>query len=149
MVHEPDLVVGVRIPRSIDLQRTGGLPAVGVAQVHRDTAVLAGEFADHVEGRPAVEEVGEDRVQAPTRDQQQREAGAGYVVTDPHIASFIKARTGRFLPVLGESASRGGDRGSRGSGLQKRSPGRIHVWFVSCHVLLLVQPPSYVLDRGG
>jgi hypothetical protein len=31
VIHHPELVVGVRIPRAVDLERAGGLAAVGVA----------------------------------------------------------------------------------------------------------------------
>ena len=51
MIHQPELVVGVGIPRPVDLERTGGLAAIGVAQVRRDAAVLPLELLDRVERR--------------------------------------------------------------------------------------------------
>ena len=49
VIHQTEMVVGVRIPRPVDLERAGGLAAVGVAQVRRDAAVLALELLDRVE----------------------------------------------------------------------------------------------------
>jgi hypothetical protein len=43
-------VVGVCVPGPVDLERAGGLAAVGVAQVCRDTAVLVLELLDCVDG---------------------------------------------------------------------------------------------------
>ena len=53
MIHQAEMVVGVGIPRPVDLERAGGLAAIGVAQVRRDAAVLALELLDRVEGRAA------------------------------------------------------------------------------------------------
>ena len=44
VIHQPELVVGVGVPGPVDLERAGGLAAVGVAQVRRDAAVLALEL---------------------------------------------------------------------------------------------------------
>ena len=44
MIHQAEMVVGVGIPRPIDLERAGGLAGIGVAQVGGDAAVLALEF---------------------------------------------------------------------------------------------------------
>ena len=51
VIHQAEVVVGVGVPRPVDLERAGGLAAVGVAQVRRDAAVLALELLDRVEGR--------------------------------------------------------------------------------------------------
>ena len=56
VIHQAELVVGVRVPGPVDLERAGGLAAVGVAQVHRDAAVLVLELLDRVERRAAGEE---------------------------------------------------------------------------------------------
>ena len=51
VIHQAELVVGVGVPGPVDLERAGGLAAVGVAQVRRDAAVLALELLDRVERR--------------------------------------------------------------------------------------------------
>ena len=59
VIHQSEMVVGIGIPRPLDLERAGGLAAVGVAQVRRDAAILALELLDRVEGscvRPAIVE---------------------------------------------------------------------------------------------
>src|SRR5262245_51311041 len=52
VIHETQLVVGVRLPWAVDFDRTGGLAAGRIAQVRRDAAVLAFEFTDRIEGIP-------------------------------------------------------------------------------------------------
>ena len=56
MIQHAELIVSVSVPRPFDLKRTGGLTAVGVAQVHRDAAVLALELLHGVERRARREE---------------------------------------------------------------------------------------------
>src|SRR5882724_4809245 len=68
VIHQAELVVGVRVPGPVDLQRAGGLAAVGVAQVHRDAAVLVLELLDRVERRVTGEE-GDGRVQPTAGDE--------------------------------------------------------------------------------
>jgi hypothetical protein len=53
MVHQADLVIGIRFPRPVDLYRAGGLAAGSVAQISGDAAVLPLEFFDRVERRVA------------------------------------------------------------------------------------------------
>ena len=52
VIHQTELVVGVGVPGPVDLERAGGLAAVGIAQVRRDAAVLSLELLDRVEGTP-------------------------------------------------------------------------------------------------
>src|SRR5271169_1512485 len=82
------MVVGIGVPRPIDLKRTGGLPTLGVAQVGRDNAKLALELVEWVErvGR----ESRDRRVEPAAGDHQQRKAGAGLFVMDANLASFIE-----------------------------------------------------------
>ena len=40
MIHQAELVIGVGIPGTVDLERAGGLAGIGVAQVESDAAVL-------------------------------------------------------------------------------------------------------------
>ena len=51
MIHQRELVVGVGIPGTVDLERAGGLAGWRVAQVEGDAAVLVAELLDGVEGR--------------------------------------------------------------------------------------------------
>ena len=97
MIHQAELVVGVGVPWPVDLERAGGLAAVGVAQVRRDAAVLVLELLDRVERRDAGEE-GDGRVQAPAGDEQQREAGAGLFVVDADVAFFVERHGSLSLP---------------------------------------------------
>ena len=60
VIHQTEMVVGVGIPRPVDLERAGGLAAVGVAQVRRDAAVLSLELLDRVEGIAAVQAGAQD-----------------------------------------------------------------------------------------
>jgi hypothetical protein len=82
------MVVRVCVPRPIDLERTGRLAAVCVAQVCGDAAVLALEFFDRVERRAPVEERNL-RVQASAGDEQQRETGTSLFVIDARFAFFV------------------------------------------------------------
>jgi hypothetical protein len=50
MIHQADMVVGIGVPRPVDLKRTGGLATLGVAQIGRDNAKLALELVERVEG---------------------------------------------------------------------------------------------------
>jgi hypothetical protein len=44
------MVVGIGVPRPVDLKRAGGLAALGIAQIRRDNAKLALELVEWVEG---------------------------------------------------------------------------------------------------
>ena len=88
VIHQAELVVGVRVPGPVDLERAGGLAAVGVAQIRRDHAVLALELLHRVEG--VVREARDRRVQPAAGDDHQREAGADLLVVDADVSSFIK-----------------------------------------------------------
>ncbi len=50
MIHQANVIIGVGVPGAIDLQRTGRLTGVGIAQVSRDAAVLALKLLHGVEG---------------------------------------------------------------------------------------------------
>jgi hypothetical protein len=88
VIHEPEVVVGVGIPRAIDCERAGGLAAIGVAQIRRDHAMLALEFLHWVEG--VVREARDRGVQPAAGDDQQREAGADLLIVDADVAFLIK-----------------------------------------------------------
>src|SRR5262249_33761055 len=88
MVHQPELVVGKRVPRVIDLHWPGGFAAIGVALVHRDAAEVVFERLHRVDhrGRP----VADPRVQPAARGHQKREASAGLLIADANITSLIE-----------------------------------------------------------
>jgi hypothetical protein len=94
VIHQAEVVVGVRVPGPVDLEWTGRLAAVGVAQVRRDAAVLVLELIDRVERRIPGEEA-DGRVQTPTGDEEQWEARARLLVVDADVALFVK-RHGSF-----------------------------------------------------
>src|SRR5262249_49652347 len=88
MIHHADMVIGIRIPRAIDLNRTRRLAGIGVAQVRRDAAVLSLELVDGVKGQSA--QPGDDPVQSPARNEQQREAGTVFFIVNANWTFFVK-----------------------------------------------------------
>src|SRR5215469_12764433 len=88
MVHQPQLVVGKRIPRVIDLHGTDGFTAIGIALVHRDAAEVVLELFHRVDhrGRP----IADPRVQPAARGHQKREAGARLLIANADIAFLIE-----------------------------------------------------------
>jgi len=125
MIHQAELVVGVGIPRPVDLDRAGGLAAGGVAEVRRDAAILSLELLNGVEGRVAGEE-GYGRVQSPARKQHQRETGPGFLIIDANGAFFVELASSSFFRLLGKYAWYGGRRRCRGARCQYGASGRIH-----------------------
>ena len=91
VIHQADVVVGVGVPRPIDLERAGGLAAIGVAQVGADAAELVLELRERVEGIAVVEQGGR-RVQAAAGDEQQREARALFLVADADRPFLVEGR---------------------------------------------------------
>src|SRR5262249_12914429 len=89
MIHHAELVVGIRLPRPIDFNGSGGLAGGGVAQVRRDAAIFLLELLDGIEGGVAGKEAN-GRVQASAWKQKQREAGTGLLIVDAHLASVIE-----------------------------------------------------------
>src|SRR5262249_47549748 len=83
-----EMVVSMRIPRPFDLEWPGRLAAIGVTQVRKDAAVFALELLDRIER--AGEQACHPRVQRPAGDEQQREAGAGFIITNANGASFVE-----------------------------------------------------------
>src|SRR5438105_8517128 len=105
VVHQPELVVGKRIRRVIDLHGTAGFAAIGIALVHRDAAEVVLELFHRVDhrGRP----VADARIEAATGSDQQREAGAGLLVANADVA-LLKEWHGSLLQGCGRSACCGG-----------------------------------------
>src|SRR6185437_5343537 len=80
----------VGIPGTVDLERTKGLPGIGVAQIESDAAVFVLELLDRVEGRIGAGDVRNRRIQSAARDEQQRKAGAGLLEMDTDGTPFIE-----------------------------------------------------------
>ena len=123
MIHQPELIVGMRFPRPADLDGTSRLPVWGVSEVCCDAAVFPFELLDRVEGRIAGEEA-DGRVQSAARKQQQREAGTGLLVVDANRASFVELA--RFARLLSKQVLHGGRRRGRNPRGQYAASGRIH-----------------------
>src|SRR5580700_333783 len=107
MIHQTELVVGVGIPRPVDLDRAGGLATGGVAQVRCDAAILSLELLNGIEGRVAGEE-GYCGVQSPTGKQHQRETGSGLLIVDTNGAFFVELASSSITRLLSKSARQGG-----------------------------------------
>ena len=73
MIHQAEVIVRVGVPRPVDVQRSRGLAAFGVAQIGRDNAKLVLELVHRIErmGR----EPRDRGVQTATGNDQQRGAG--------------------------------------------------------------------------
>src|SRR5262245_13255625 len=95
MIHHTKVVIGERIPWPVDLERAGGVAAVGVAQVARDATVLALEFRDRVERSAG--QTGDGRVQAAAGNEQQRKACAVLLEVDANGAFFVETHGGFSL----------------------------------------------------
>src|SRR5437870_12863566 len=80
------MVIGVRVPWPVDLERAGRLAGIRIAQVRRDAAILALELSDRVK---RVRQAGDRRVQPAAGNQQQREAGAGLLIVDANRTFFV------------------------------------------------------------
>ncbi len=88
MIHQSELVVGIRIPWPVDLHWTVGTSTVGVPQIHRDASVLVAEDSHRVEGR-FFRKIADCRIQSAAGNNQQRKAGASLVVVNLKGASFV------------------------------------------------------------
>src|SRR5271155_1273264 len=98
------MVIGVCIPRPVDLKRAGGLAGIGVAQVRRNAAVLSLELLDRVKGT-AAGQAGDRRIQSPAGDEQQRKAGTGVLVVNANVAFFVKGHGSSSLDQPAEQTS--------------------------------------------
>src|SRR5260370_9232391 len=98
MVHQPQLVGGEGVPRVVDRNRAAGFAAVRVALVHRDAMEVVLEDLHRIEhgGRP----IADPRVQAAAGGDQQWEAGAGLLVADANVASFVERHGNSSLPNM-------------------------------------------------
>src|ERR1700722_15437927 len=87
VIHQPELVVGERIPRVINRHGAYGFAVVGVALVHGDAAEVVLEYLHRVEHRSGP--VNDAGVQAPSRGDQERKTRACLLVADADVASLI------------------------------------------------------------
>src|SRR4051812_2451305 len=99
MIHQDEVVIGVCVPRPVDIEWAGGLPSIGVAQVRRDAPVLALELLDRVKGVAALQ-TGDRRVQSTASDEQQRETGTGLLKVNANGALFIEGHGSSSLTCL-------------------------------------------------
>jgi hypothetical protein len=97
MVHQRELVIGVGIPGTVDLERTGGLAGRRVTQIKGDAAVFVAELLDGVEGRIVAGDTRDVRIQPAAGDQEQREAGAGLLIMDANGSLLEKAHAVSLL----------------------------------------------------
>src|SRR4029077_9260471 len=105
--HQTELVVGVGIPRPVDLDRAGGLAARSVAQIRCDAAILSLELLNGVEGRVTGEE-GYSGVQSPAGKQHQRETGPSLLIVDTNGAFFVELASSSFARLLSKGIRQGG-----------------------------------------
>jgi hypothetical protein len=68
MIHQRKLIVGMRIPGPVDLERAAGLAGRGIAQVVSDAAVFVPKLLHGVEGRIVAGDPRDVRVQSAARD---------------------------------------------------------------------------------
>src|SRR3984893_17664988 len=122
MIHQTELVVGVGIPRPVDLDRASGLTARGVAQVRCDAAIPSLELLNGVEGRVAGEE-GYGGVQSPARKQHQREAGPSLLIVDTNGTFFVELASSSFVHLLSKGGRQGGRCRCRGARCQYGASG--------------------------
>src|SRR5262245_18795658 len=101
------MVIGVTVPRPIDLERPRGLTG-RVAQISVDAAELFLECIDRVEGIAAADTRDRRPAHPTARDEQQRQARARLLVADADLPSLIKA-SATLAPVrLREQRRRSG-----------------------------------------
>ena len=75
-----------------------------LAQIRRDHAVFVLELVERVERVGLGRQARDRRVQPAARDDQQREAGAGFFVMDADVASFVERHDG--FSLRGEVSSK-------------------------------------------
>jgi hypothetical protein len=101
VIHQADMIVGVGIPRPLDLERAGRV-AGRIAQVGVDAAELSFECVDGVEGIAAADAGDRRAIQPPAGDQQEREARPSLLVTDADIPFFVEASAVSVPTLLSE-----------------------------------------------
>src|SRR5262249_11351996 len=107
VIHQAELVVSIRFPRPVDLDKSNRLAAWRVAQVRCDAAILSLELFNSVERRIAGEE-GNGGVQSAAREQHEREAGPDFLIVDANRALFEKLPGSPAAGLLRKSTRHGG-----------------------------------------
>ena len=119
------MVVGIGIPRPVDLERAGGLAAIGVAQVRRDAAVLSLELLDRVERRAVVKPAIVEFNPPPAMSNNGKPEPASSIV-DANGAFFVEGHGSSSLPsLLSKHARRCGHHRRRGARFQYLASDRI------------------------
>src|SRR5215469_11389809 len=98
MIHQPELVVGERVPRVLNRDRARRLAAIGISLVHRDAAEVVLERLRRVEDRGWP--VADPRIQATAGGDQKREAGAGLLVADTNVTLLVKRHSSAPCSVM-------------------------------------------------
>src|SRR5215471_9501213 len=117
VIHQSELIVRIRLPRPLNLDRSRGLTARRVAQVRGDAAILALELFNRVERRVAGEERNR-RVQAAAWKQQERNARPGLLEVNANGALFVELPGSPVARLLSQHAWDGGRRRGRGTRCQ-------------------------------
>src|SRR5215468_11198672 len=123
MLHQAELVVSIGFPRPIELDGTRGLTAEGIAQVRGDAAVFRLQLLDRIKG---VCQRSDRGVQSSARDQEEREAGTGFLIVDTNGTSFIKLARSRFVRLLSKYPRRGSRRRCRGARCEYSASSQAH-----------------------
>src|SRR5581483_11976400 len=106
MIHKAEMVIGVRFPRPVDLDRAGGLAAWGVAQVGGDAAVLSLKLFNGIIRRIACKEPN-GRVQSAARKQHERETGTGFLIVDADGSFFVELASSGLARLLSKYPGHG------------------------------------------
>src|SRR4051794_10579687 len=96
MIHQPNMVVRIRVPRAVNLKGSNGPTARGVAEVRCDATILLLKFTDSVED---VREVRNCRVQSTAGYEQQWCARPAFHVVDAHRTTLIDRHDDSLIPV--------------------------------------------------
>src|SRR5689334_5224048 len=96
MVHQAEMVVGMRIPWTIDVEGTRGLAAIGVAKVGANAAVFVLELVKRIERGIRRGQICDSGIQPAAGNHQQREAGTFLLEMDAN-RTFLKKDHGGSL----------------------------------------------------
>src|SRR5579862_8137811 len=97
MIHQAEMVVGMRIPGAIDLEGTCGLAVISIAKVGADAAVFVLELIHRIEGGIGRRQIWDGGIQPATGNHQQREARTLLLEMDANRAFLVNAHGGSFL----------------------------------------------------
>ena len=95
-IHQGEMIIGVRIPRPVDLERPLDCPALALRKSASMQAEFVAELRNRVEG--AGDQARHPRGRSLAGDEQQRKTRAGFLIGDANGAFFVEL--GRSLPDL-------------------------------------------------